>query len=164
MPHTLPDVLEPNLNIVFCGTAAGDASARKRAYYAGPGNRFWKILSDVGLTPGATLEPRGFRSALKFGFGFTDLAKHTSGQDASLKKTDFDVESLREKIECYLPRVLAFNGKKAASVFLGVKSPKYGLQEETVGGTAIFVLPSTSAAAKKFWDIRYWRELASFVR
>jgi len=152
MPHTLPDVLEPNLNIVFCGTAAGDVS------------RFWKTLSDVGLTLGTTLEPSDYSSALQFRIGFTDLAKHTSGQDASLKTADFDVESLREKIERYAPTVLAFNGKKAASVFLGVKSPNYGLHEETIGSTAIFVLPSTSAAAKKFWDIRYWRDLASFVR
>ena len=47
MPHTLPDILQPNLKVVFCGTAAGDASAKKRAYYAGPGNRFWKTLHEV---------------------------------------------------------------------------------------------------------------------
>ena len=80
-----------------------------------------------------------------------------------MKPADFDVASLRTKIELHAPTALAFNGKKAASEFLGVNSPLYGLQEETVGRTAIFVLPSTSAAAKKFWDVGYWEELAAFV-
>ena len=40
----LPDVLEPGLRVVFCGTAAGKASARAGAYYAGPGNAFWPTL------------------------------------------------------------------------------------------------------------------------
>src|ERR1700753_3045292 len=47
----LPDVLEPGLRVVFCGTAPGTASARAGAYYAGPGNRFWVTLHEVGLTP-----------------------------------------------------------------------------------------------------------------
>jgi uracil DNA glycosylase superfamily protein len=47
----LPDVLAPGLRVVFCGYAPGTASARTGAYYAGPGNRFWITLREVGLTP-----------------------------------------------------------------------------------------------------------------
>ncbi|MCX6741231.1 MAG: mismatch-specific DNA-glycosylase, partial [Candidatus Parcubacteria bacterium] len=36
----LPDVLEKGLRIVFCGTAVGDRSAKRRCYYAGRGNKF----------------------------------------------------------------------------------------------------------------------------
>jgi TDG/mug DNA glycosylase family protein len=36
----LPDLLRPGLRVVFIGTAAGAASARAGAYYAGPGNQF----------------------------------------------------------------------------------------------------------------------------
>jgi TDG/mug DNA glycosylase family protein len=115
---------------------------------------FWKTFFEVGFTP-RLLDPSEFREAVGYGIGFTDLAKFISGQDSGLKPTDFDVAALRTKIKRYTPSVLAFNGKKAPSVFLGVKSPDYGLQQETVGTTAIFVLPSTSAAARKFWDVRY---------
>jgi TDG/mug DNA glycosylase family protein len=163
LSHTLPDVLQPNLDVVFCGTAVSTASARECAYYAGPGNRFWETLREIGLTPRRTLEPCEFKTVVKYGIGFTDLAKHTWGQDSGLTKGDFDIVSLRAKIERFAPRVLAFNGKKAASVFLDVKSPRYGLQHETIGDTAIFVLPSTSAAAKKFWDIGYWIELSAYL-
>jgi G:T/U-mismatch repair DNA glycosylase len=48
---TLDDLLEPGLTIVFCGTAAGLRSAALAQYYAGPGNQFWKVLAQVGLTP-----------------------------------------------------------------------------------------------------------------
>ena len=44
----LPDVLPPGLAVVICGTAAGTASARAGAYYAGPGNAFWATLTRSG--------------------------------------------------------------------------------------------------------------------
>ena len=49
--HVLPDVLAPDLRVVFVGTAAGARSAAVGHYYAGPGNRFWHTLHEIGLTP-----------------------------------------------------------------------------------------------------------------
>ena len=40
----LPDLLDYDLNIVFCGTAASKKSKNFNAYYAGPGNKFWKTF------------------------------------------------------------------------------------------------------------------------
>jgi TDG/mug DNA glycosylase family protein len=42
-----PDLLAPNLSIVFCGTAVGNVSAQRGAYYAGPRNMFWPTLHNV---------------------------------------------------------------------------------------------------------------------
>lgn len=158
----LPDVLTPNLDVVFCGTAASAKSAAVRAYYAGPGNRFWRTLHEIGLTP-FLLAPAEFQEASTYGVGFTDLAKHAAGQDSALKPEDFDATALRAKIEAFAPRVVAFNGKRAGSVVLGTKSPCYGLQSGSFSLTAVFVLPSTSAAAKQHWDVGYWHELAAFL-
>src|SRR5450756_1782963 len=47
----IPDVLTDGLSVVFCGSALGDVSWERRAYYANPGNRFWQTLAEVGLTP-----------------------------------------------------------------------------------------------------------------
>jgi len=47
----LPDVLKPGLKVVFCGTAAGNRSAKIKAYYAGRDNQFWAVLHRIGLTP-----------------------------------------------------------------------------------------------------------------
>ena len=56
------------MRIVFCGTAAGAASARGGAYYAGPGNKSWATLHEIGLTP-RRLAPFEFASMLDHGIG-----------------------------------------------------------------------------------------------
>ncbi len=162
MGSILPDVLEPGLKVVFCGTAAGTVSARKKAYYAGPGNRFWKTLYEIGLTP-RRLEPHEFASVLGFGIGLTDVAKTVFGSDHELPRSGFDPQALQNKIAQLAPQALAFNGKKSACEFFGVNQVSYGRQNATIGRTVVFVLPSTSGAARRFWDVAYWSEVARFV-
>jgi TDG/mug DNA glycosylase family protein len=158
----LPDVLEPGLKVVFCGTAVGDQSARRGAYYAGPGNQFWDILADTGLTP-LRLRPEQYPMLTNYGIGLTDLVKERSGRDTVLSAHDFVVALFKSKIERFSPKAVGFNGKKAAEEFFGCKGIGYGRQKECIGGTAIFVLPSTSGAARGFWDPKYWHEVAGVV-
>ena len=148
--------------MVFCGTAAGTKSARVGAYYAGPGNQFWNVLHRVGLTP-RRLAPQEFRELLSFGIGLTDLWKETSGSDSEVTMIQPDVRSLRSRVLKYSPRVLAFNGKSSAKAFLG-RPARYGLQPDTVGRTEVFVLPSTSGAARGYWNDSYWHDLAKSLR
>jgi len=158
----LPDVLKKDLNIVFCGTAAGTASAKAKAYYAGPGNRFWVTLYRVGLTP-IRIQPAQFQRVLEYSIGLTDIAKNVSGADKILRSDDFDAELLRRKIDRYRPRVVAFTSKRAAKAFFEVNSVQYGKQPVRVGKTTLFVLPSTSGAARGFWDESPWHQLAIHV-
>jgi double-stranded uracil-DNA glycosylase len=106
----LPDVLAPELRIVFCGTAVGVPSAQVGAYYARPGNKLWPTLFKVGLTP-RQLRPRSTRRSTRYGLGLTDLAKSIAGCDAALEDRHFDRSGLRTKIEHYTPRVLAFTSQ-----------------------------------------------------
>jgi len=160
--HILPDVLTPNLRVVFCGTAASTISAQRGAYYANPTNRFWGTLYEIGLTP-RLLSPGEFRTVIEYGIGLTDLVKYRSGQDVVLRREDFDAAGLRAKIERYQPRVLAFDSKNAAQMFYGHKVD-YGRQADPFGVTTVFVLPSTSGAARKFWDVTQWFALAEWVK
>ena len=160
LPDILPDAPGPGLRIVFCGSAAGAASARARAYYAGPGNRFWATLHRVGLTP-LLLAPAEFRSVLRYGIGLTDLCKTESGSDARLSGRGDDAAALAAKMARHRPAVLAFNGKRAARVFLGTGGLAYGEQARRIGETAIHVLPSTSGAARRWWDETFWRRVAA---
>ncbi len=161
MDPILPDILVPGLRVVFCGTAAGKVSAEKRAYYAGPGNRFWPALYEIKLTP-RRFEPAEFPMVLECGIGLTDVAKAVSGADSDLPRHSFDAKSLRLKITQVAPQALAFNGKRSAMEFFG-RPVSYGRQSERVGRTVVFVLPSTSGAARRYWDISYWKKLAEFV-
>ena len=163
----LPDILEPGLRIVFCGSAAGAVSARIGAYYAGPGNKFWPMLHKTGLTP-TLLEPMQFRRLPDFGIGITDLAKHASGSDASLPSGADDPAGLHDRIQRNRPGILAFNGKRSARVFLkhlaGARTVDYGIQPWKLEGTEIFVLPSTSGLASGYWDEAPWYALARHAK
>lgn len=109
----LPDVLSAGLRVVFCGTQAGAVSARRGAYYAGPGNKFWKTLFETGLVP-ARLGPTDFLTLPRYGIGFTDVAKGTSGPDTALLRHHFDIAGFLSKIREHRPAIVAFNGKRAA--------------------------------------------------
>lgn len=158
MTPILPDVLAPGMRVVFCGTAPGTASARAGAYYAGPGNRFWLTLHEVGLAPDL-LAPAEFARLAEFGIGLTDISKTASGSDAEVGREGFDRKRLTAAIAAVAPRHLAFNGKNAARGALG-RPVIYGPQPEAIGGASVWVLPSTSGAARGFWDIGPWRDLA----
>ncbi len=158
MPEILPDILPPGLRVAFCGTAAGAASAKARAYYAGPGNSFWAALHATGLTP-VQLSPSEFERLPELGIGLTDICKVLHGSDEEVGTVEFDVAGLQARIAAVEPTYLAFNGKNAARGALE-RAVQLGPQEEQIGGAAVWVLPSTSAAARRYWDIGPWQELA----
>jgi double-stranded uracil-DNA glycosylase len=148
-PHVLPDHLAPGLTAIFVGTAAGDTSARRGHYYAGPGNEFWQFLADSRLTP-ELLGPDRDAELLAHGFGLTDVAKHRSGNDDVLTAGDFDVAAFVAKIERFGPAWVAFTSKGGAEVVsraLGHgRSVSLGRQRWAVAGARVFVLPSPSGS------------------
>lgn len=163
--HLVPDLLAPGLRLVFCGTALGRRSARERAYYAHPGNLFWRALHETGLTP-ERIAPRDYARLLEHRIGLTDLAKRHFGNDVALPADAFDVAALREKIERHRPVMLAFTSKTGAGAFLGRPTGRIALgpQEERIGETTLFVLPSPSGSARAYWDRSVWEELARTAR
>lgn len=163
-PGHVPDVLAPGLKVVFCGTALGRISAERRAYYAHPGNFFWRTLHATGLTP-ERLAPEEYQRVLEHRIGLTDLSKLHFGNDAELPDDAFDVDALRAKIEHYQPGALAFTSKTGAAAFLGRPTGKMelGLQPEAVGSTRLWVLPSPSGQARIYWDQQAWQDLADAI-
>ena len=157
----LADAVRPGLRVVFCGTALGTVAAQKRAYYAGPGNAFYKALWEIGLTP-RRLEPVEYPKLLDYGIGLTDICKTLSGSDQEVGRSDFDVERLIALLEQNRPGWIAFNGKNSATGAFGCPVV-YGPQEARLAGVPAFVLPSTSGAARRYWDISHWERLAKLI-
>jgi double-stranded uracil-DNA glycosylase len=162
--HRLPDQLQPHLRLVFVGTAAGQRSADVGHYYAHPGNRFWRTLHEVGITP-RRYQPHEFAALLGLGIGFTDMCKFGAGMDHIALKAGVDVEEFAAKMRRYRPATIAFTSKKAASLFdrrptgritLGRQVPRDDFPD-------IFVLTSPSGAASGAWSLRPWQELADHV-
>ncbi len=154
----LPDVLGEKPSVVFCNI--GGRSSQSSGYYTDSRNRFWIVLFRIGLIPN-TLSPKEYRTLPKYGIGLTELNKTSRFNNKS--DSEYDLEGFRAKIEQYSPAVVAFNGKRAAQELYGY-SVHYGLQPEPIGNSTVFVLPSTSGIARKYWNEWYWRELADYVK
>jgi TDG/mug DNA glycosylase family protein len=165
--HVLPDLLQPGLAIVFCGTAAGSVSAARGAYYAHPQNKFWRILHDVRLTP-RLLRPEEYLELPRWGLGLTDIAKHVSGMDRELPRGALGREAcsaLEAKIRAFEPKLLAFTSLAAGRGYLG-RAAGFGDSGERIGATRIWLLPSPSPAADWNWKRHehWWRRLAEEAR
>jgi TDG/mug DNA glycosylase family protein len=165
-PSAVPDVLAPRLAVVFCGINPGRASAAAGAAFANPRNDFWRLLHAAGFTP-RILEPAEQHDLLAFGIGLTNAARRTTRGSSDVRAADF--AGARERLEILAadvaPNVIAFVGKTA---YQGVfhERPEHGLQEQRLGDTALFVLPSTSPAnAAVPWDerVRWFSELKELV-
>ena len=171
VPALVPDVLAPGLDLVFCGTAPSPVSYRERAYYANPGNSFWRTLHKVGVLP-ELFEPKRYAEVLRHGIGLTDLNKTEYGSDHELSPLAMDRDSLRAKLRRYKPAAVAFTSKNAGSLYFGAKTLLYGRQGEVIVDTlddavlsqiTYFVLSSPSGRARSWWNIQPWEEMAAFV-
>jgi TDG/mug DNA glycosylase family protein len=162
--HILPDRLAADLKLWFVGTAAGPMSAARGAYYAHPGNRFWRALHETGVTP-RLLSPHEFPLLLEMGVGLTDFCKTDWGVDAQIAREAFDVEGFRRKVKRLKPGALAFTSKTAAGLWLGRSTGRITTgRQETKEGPVVFVLPSPSGLATSYWSLAPWREAAEFLR
>jgi TDG/mug DNA glycosylase family protein len=159
----LPDLLKENLLLVICGTAVGKTSAKNRCYYADRRNEFWNILYKVGLTP-IKLCPERYHELLDYGIGLVDLVKRKAGSDKDLSTNDFDIHGFKQKIKRYHPKIVCFNGKKSAKIVLRKRRVEYGYQKEQIGNSRLFVAPSTSGAARRYFHIKWWQELANDIK
>ena len=162
-PSDVPDVLAPDLRIVFVGINPGRVSAEARAHFANPRNDFWRLLHAARLTS-RLYEPAEQFSLLDERIGVTNAAYRTTPGSSDLRRADFAGSADRlERIAHELrPRWLAFVGKEAYRGVFGTR-PELGLQRETLGDTKLFVLPSTSpanAAVGWYERLRWFSELA----
>ena len=162
-PSDVPDVLAPDLRIVFVGINPGRVSAAARAHFANPRNDFWRLLHAARLTS-RLYEPGEQFSLLEEGIGVTNAAYRTTPGSGDLRRGDFagSAERLERTARELRPEWLAFVGKEAYRGTFG-RRPDLGLQPEKLGETKLFVLPSTSPAnAGVSWDERrrWFRELA----
>ena len=166
MTEILPDLLDYGLVLVFCGTAASRVSAEKRAYYANPGNSFWRALYQARFTA-RLYEPAEYHKLRDLRIGLTDVAKGKAGSDAELKKADFDPAEISAKILRYKPQILAFTSKAAWRAWKNLapqQTVSWGWQDEIQSATRLYVLPSPSGAARRYWNLDPWLELAADYR
>jgi TDG/mug DNA glycosylase family protein len=159
----VPDVLAPDLRVVFVGINPGRVSAAARAHFANPRNDFWRLLHAAHLTS-RLYHPQEQFGLLAEGIGVTNAAYRTTPGSGDLRRADFAgaAERLERIARDLRPGWLAFVGKEAYRGAFNER-PDLGPQNRTLGETKLFVLPSTSPAnAAVPWDerLRWFSALA----
>jgi double-stranded uracil-DNA glycosylase len=142
----VPDVLAPNLRVVFCGINPGRVSAAAGAHFANPRNDLWRLLHAAGFTSRLYAPEEQF-ALLEEGIGLTNAAYRTTRGSADLRRGDFADSAARlERIARDLePQWIAFVGKEAYRGAFGERA-EFGVQRRMLCNTRLFVLPSTSPA------------------
>lgn len=143
--RTVPDVLAPGLEVLFCGINPGLYSAAVGHHFARPGNRFWPALHLAGFTD-RPLSPFEDELALRYGVGVTNLVARPTASAHELSR-----EELREggrvlagKVLRSAPGVLAVVGIGAYRTAFGQPRAATGPQGQRVGGRPVWVLPNPS--------------------
>jgi len=166
----LPDLLRPGLRVVFVGTSVSTRSAAAGRYYANPTNKFWQLLAATGPAEGRPVSAPLDTTLPQMGLGLTDLVKtRASSSDALLKGSDYDVPAFLSRIEAAAPKVVAFNGGKAADQvarYLGHGRTADGPADWRIGNALVYRLPSSPAAAAIGTGpkMAVWREFGAWVR
>ena len=70
--RSIPNVIAPDLSVLFCGINPGLYSAAAQHHFARPGNRFWPALHLAGFTS-RVLAPNESHDLLQLGYGITSL-------------------------------------------------------------------------------------------
>ncbi|HEY0930112.1 MAG TPA: G/U mismatch-specific DNA glycosylase [Gemmatimonas sp.] len=142
---TVPDLLAPELRVLFCGINPGLYTSAVGHHFARPGNRFWPALHGAGFTP-RLFSPWDEHELLPLGYGITNMVARTTATAAELSAEEYVAggERLRRVVQQYRPRVVAFMGIGAFRTAFGKPKAVLGLQPETLGTTALWALPSPS--------------------
>ena len=141
----VPDVIAPNLDVLFCGINPGLYSAAVGHHFAGPGNLFWPTIHATGFTP-RLLTAFDEPTMLELGYGITNIVPRASAAADEVSKEELraGARTLRRKVTKFKPGWLAFCGLVAYR--LGFEKPKAqaGLQDDCIGTTRIWLLPNPS--------------------
>jgi TDG/mug DNA glycosylase family protein len=138
----IPNIVCPNLAVLFCGINPGTRSGELGQHFARPGNRFWKVLHLSGFTD-RLLRPDEQWALLDYGIGITNLVARTSAAASELSAGELrqGAGELEAKVAELSPRGVAVRRPRAS----------IGRQNETIGsGTRLWVLPNPSGLQARY--------------
>ncbi len=142
---TVPDVIRPNLAVLFCGINPGLYSGATGHHFARPGNRFWAALHGAGFT-NRCLSAWDERELLRFGCGVTNLVARATASADELTPGELVAgrRKLLAKVRQYTPASVAVLGVGAYRTAFARPNATLGRQPEPFGGAMLWLLPNPS--------------------
>jgi double-stranded uracil-DNA glycosylase len=160
---TVPDVIAPQLRVLFCGINPGLYSGATGHHFARPGNRFWRALHGAGFTE-RLLSPWTECELLKHRCGVTNLVARatTSADELGAAELVAGRRRLLSTVRRYAPECVAVLGVGAYRTAFARPRAALGRQPERLGGAVLWLLPNPSGlnAHYQIGDlVRLYREL-----
>jgi double-stranded uracil-DNA glycosylase len=147
----VPDLIRPNLNVLFCGINPGLYSAAVGHHFARPGNRFWPTLHAAGFTD-RLLSPFEERRLLERGYGITNVVDRATAGADELSKEELQrgARRLTTRVLRHRPAFLALLGIGTYRLAFARPGAVPGRQPETIGSTVVWVLPNPSGRSAHY--------------
>lgn len=140
--RTLADTVAPGMRLLCCGLNPSVYSADAGVPFARPGNRFWPAVREAGLTK---LDRDADRLAREAGIGLTDLVKRATVAASEVSAGEYRkgiarIERLCNRMQPAAVCFVGLAGWRAAADHVATA----GWQARRLGGTPVYVMPSTS--------------------
>ena len=163
--RTVPDVLAPNLELVFCGINPGLWSGAVGHHFARPGNRFWRVVQAAGFTE-ELLDPADERRLLAHGVGITNLVARATATAVELPAAELrrGAADLERRLAPLRPRALAVLGVTAYRAAFAQPRAVLGEQAERLARARVFVLANPSGAQARYQLPELVEQLAAVRR
>jgi TDG/mug DNA glycosylase family protein len=143
--RTIPDLVGPDLRVLFSGINPSLYSAATGHHFARPGNRFWPALHRAGFTDRQLHPSEQFHLPAQ-GLGITNVVARATARADELSPAEL-VEGgriLTALVATWRPRYLAVLGVTAYRAAFARPAATVGPQPERFGDTALWVLPNPS--------------------
>ncbi|MGD0082907.1 MAG: G/U mismatch-specific DNA glycosylase [Acidimicrobiales bacterium] len=147
----MPDVIAPDLDVLFCGINPGLWSAAVGHHFARPGNRFWKVLQASGFSE-ELLDPSEEARLLELALGITNLVPRSSATAAELGRDELQAGARRlvRTVARWRPRYVAFLGMTAYRLAFDRPRAGIGEQPEPLSTARVWLLPNPSGVQARY--------------
>ena len=147
----VPDLLGPDVRLLFVGINPGLWTAATQTHFAHPVNRFYPALLradiiDRRIDPSAGMTDDDRAYLIARGIGITNLVEQATARAAEIPMPDLRagatrLESLVERVR---PRVVAVAGVTAYRTAFTRPKASAGRQPESMAGAELWVVPNPS--------------------
>jgi len=147
----VPDLVGPDLRLLFVGINPGLWTAATQTHFAHPANRFYPALLRAGIleepiSPSAGMTDADRDRLRTRGIGITNIVRRATARAAEL--TDEELREGAAELEATVrrtsPRVVAVAGITAYRTAFGRRHAVLGRQPEQLAGAELWVVPNPS--------------------
>lgn len=149
--HEVPDLLGPDLRLLFVGINPGLWTAATQTHFAHPVNRFYPALLLAGIITEPISPSDGMTDADRDrlrarGIGITNIVRRATARASELTDDELRAGGLElvETVRRTRPKVLAIAGITAYRVAFGQRKATLGKQPEQLEGAEVWVVPNPS--------------------